>query len=477
MTGRFDYFVIFAEMRTGSNFLESNLNALEGVTCHGEAFNPHFIGYPKRGDILGITQQERDRKPAVLIDAIASQSGVLGGFRYFHDHDPRVLERILDDPRCAKIILTRNPAQSYVSWKIAQATGQWKLTHVGARKPAKAVFDAEEFSAHVGALQAFHLRLVRHLQRTGQTAFHVDYEDLRDLDVINGLAAFLGVPSRLEALDRTLKVQNPAPLADKVENFAEMEASLASIDRFDLSRTPNFEPRRAAAVPTHLAGNTAPLIFLPIQGGPVNEVAEWLAAVDGDPDGGLLTGMRQKDLRKWKRTHPGHRSFTVLRHPVARAHHVFCERILASGQGTYPQIRQTLVQQYGLPVPEEGVGPDWDASRHRVAFIRFLEFLDSNLSGQTAIRVDATWCSQSAVLQGFGEFVLPDFVFREADLADDLTALARRVDIADPRPYHPPAPSHPVPLDDIYDEDIETLTRTAYQRDYMMFGFGPWSGG
>ncbi|MDX1782140.1 MAG: nodulation protein NodH, partial [Thalassovita sp.] len=46
MTDRFDYFVVFAEMRTGSNFLETNLNAFPGLTCYGEAFNPHFIGYP-----------------------------------------------------------------------------------------------------------------------------------------------------------------------------------------------------------------------------------------------------------------------------------------------------------------------------------------------------------------------------------------------------------------------------------------------
>ena len=29
MTDRFDYFVVFAEMRTGSNFLEANINAFD----------------------------------------------------------------------------------------------------------------------------------------------------------------------------------------------------------------------------------------------------------------------------------------------------------------------------------------------------------------------------------------------------------------------------------------------------------------
>ena len=48
----FDCFVIFADMRTGSNFLETALNSVEGVICHGEAYNPAFVGYPKRTHLL-----------------------------------------------------------------------------------------------------------------------------------------------------------------------------------------------------------------------------------------------------------------------------------------------------------------------------------------------------------------------------------------------------------------------------------------
>ena len=80
MTKPFDYFVVFAEMRTGSNFLEANLNALEGVICHGEAFNPHFIGYPNRTEVLGLTQEMREADPGKLIDRIRSQPDAFGGF-------------------------------------------------------------------------------------------------------------------------------------------------------------------------------------------------------------------------------------------------------------------------------------------------------------------------------------------------------------------------------------------------------------
>ena len=97
MSPDFKSFVVFAEMRTGSNFLEANLNAFEGISCHGEAFNPHFIGYPNATDILGVDQETRDTDPNALLSAIRNTSTGLGGFRYFHDHDPRVLDTLLTD--------------------------------------------------------------------------------------------------------------------------------------------------------------------------------------------------------------------------------------------------------------------------------------------------------------------------------------------------------------------------------------------
>ena len=112
---RFDYFVVFAEMRTGSNFLEANINLFNDLTCHGEAFNPHFIGYPNKDNILGVSQPQREADPHVLIETIKARTEGLGGFRFFNDHDPRVLDIALPDPRCAKIILTRNPVDSFVS--------------------------------------------------------------------------------------------------------------------------------------------------------------------------------------------------------------------------------------------------------------------------------------------------------------------------------------------------------------------------
>lgn len=473
MSSKFDLFVVLAEMRTGSNFLEANLNALDGVSCHGEAFNPFFIGYPNADDVLGITQDKREANPDHLLDTVRSAEG-LNGFRYFHDHDPRVIDGLLADPRCAKIILTRNPVESYVSWKIAQATGQWKLTDAKNRREGQAEFKGDEFISHIETLQAFQKKVLRALQTTGQTAFYVAYEDLQDVDVMNGMATFLGVDARLPALDKKLKKQNPAPLSSKVANFEEMESALSRLDRFDLTRTPNFEPRRNAMVPTYVAAAEAPLMYLPLRSGTEHAVCEWMAALDGADVDALQRDFTQKPLRKWKRVNRGHRTFTVVTHPLTRAHRVFCERILGTGPGAFGEIREVLRKRYKLPIPKKGAGEAYDAAAHRLAFLGFLQWLKGNLAGQTSLRVDPGWASQSQMIQGFAEFNLPDLIVREEQIELGLSQVCQQIRRDMPAFSGVSEPDCPVPLAEIYDDEIESACKDAYTRDYMMLGYGPW---
>jgi hypothetical protein len=42
-------------MRTGSNHLEESLNALDDIQCHGELFNPTFIGHHNRFEFSALT--------------------------------------------------------------------------------------------------------------------------------------------------------------------------------------------------------------------------------------------------------------------------------------------------------------------------------------------------------------------------------------------------------------------------------------
>ena len=470
----FDYFILLAEMRTGSNLLEANINMLDGVSCHGEAFNPSFVGYPKTEALLGIDQEAREKNPHALLGKII-ESDTLGGFRFFHDHDPRVLKTCIDDPCCAKIILTRNPLDSFVSWKIAQATGQWKLTNATHSKSKEITFDPEAFQAHLQVTQDFQAQIQRSLQTSGQTAFYINYDDLRDVDVLNGLAQFLGVDARLSSVNKKLKKQNPEPLEQRVSNYAEMKDALSQIDHFGLSKTPHFEPKRGPAIPTYIAASSSGILYMPLRSGPDRAVRQWLAQVDSADPKLLIDKFTQKSLREWQAHHSRHRSFAVLRHPLARAHAAFCDRILLAGPLNLPEIRANLIRVHKLKLPEQPLEIDqlaaYSDQDHKRAFAGFLKFLKTNLAGQTSIRVDPSWASQLTLLQGMSEFAVPDCVLREDELAQTLTDLAKQVGVTHPPMIGKTAHRLHYRLLSIYDASLEFAARDAYARDYAAFSF------
>ena len=100
-------------------------------------------------------------------------------------------------------------------------------------------------------------------------------------------------------------------------------------------------------------------------------------------------------------------------------------------------------------------------------------FIRANLAGQTNLRIDPHWASQSGILQGMGDLCLPDMVLREGEIAEGLARLAAQVGLEAPAP-RAAAPDGPIALDEIYDADLEALARAAYPRDYLMLGFGNW---
>lgn len=462
---KFTSFVIFGEMRTGSNFLEINLNRLQGLHCHGEAFNPYLLGNHTNKELCGFTAIQRDENPLGLLAALRAKTDGLSGFRYFHDHDPRVLDAVLDDPDCAKIILTRNPVESYISWKIARETDQWRLMNTRKHTSVTPEFNMGEFEHQFAAIYDFQLMLLNRLQVLGQTAFYLDYEDIMNIDVLNGIAAFLGVKDRLKTIDSTLKKQNPEAIEAKVSNPDEMAAALARMDRFNLTRVPNFEPRRNAGVPGYIGLDQQRLLFMPIAGAPWATIESWMAQI-----GPITKGFDRKSLRQWKAMRAGHRSFTVLRHPLARAHAMFCAFLSSDLQ---PELRPYLAKFHYLPLPPQGMAFQTDAD-FRAAFLVFLNFLKRNLAAQTGLKVLTQFASQTAVLQGFAALGMPDTILREEELPRGLARLAQDLALPDLPITPEPAVAYPA-LAQIYGPDLEAGARAAYDKDYIGFGFADWT--
>ncbi|MBN8292241.1 nodulation protein NodH [Rhodobacter sp. NTK016B] len=464
----FDYFVILAEMRTGSNLLESNLNAFDGIECHGELFNTGFINTPGTESYLGVSFAQREADPWSLMMAVRDTKARMPGFRLFHDHDPRIWDHVLHDTACAKIVLTRNPLDSYVSRKIAAATNQWKLGDVKNRRQTQVSFDADEFETHLSRLQSTQIEILNTLQTTGQSAFYIGYDDANDLEVLNGLARWLGLASHIDRLPRALKKQNPEPLDQKLSNPGDVAKALARIDRFDLGRTPNFEVRRGPMLDAAQGGVQTPLLFLPLRGAPETEVIRWMAALDRVTPDALATGFDEGRLHRWRQGQKGQRSFTVLRHPLKRAYDVFTTRIAT---GEVEPVREHMIRLFGSdPTLARG-----SLNADRDAFKAYLKFCRASISGQTGLQPWPIWATQAALLDGYAKVISPDLVLREEDLAEDLPHLARRMGHPSPPEWSDEWSDQTTPaarpLSEIRDDEITRLVREAYGRDFDTFGF------
>jgi hypothetical protein len=463
---RFSSFVILAEMRTGSNFLESNLNAIPGLTCHGEAFNPYFIGGEGKTELLGVTLGQRNSDPATLLKAMRDKTPGLSGFRYFHNHDSRVFDLVVDDPGVAKIILTRNQLESYISWKIAKESDQWWLANTKHLKSVQPTFDLAEFSTRLDELLAYQKTVLNRLQTSGQAAYYIDYEDVLDLKVLNGLAAFLGVEGQLSELVFRFKKQNPESLIEKVANPDEMAAGLRQLDWFNLTHTPNFEPRRAAAVGSYVASDAVGLLFQPIKSGPEQRLRKWLQSY-----GGVTTNFDRQSLRKWREAHPRQRSFTVLRHPLARAHAAWCDFL---DKEWMPELRPYLKRVHKFDLPPKTQKGFATAAEHRAGFLVFLELIKHIHAGRTELRTPPQLATQLATVTGFSYLQGPDLLLREDRLEAGLEFLCAEVGL-DMKPLPGGSELYPFDLAKIYGADLEKAAREAYGRDYTGYGFGDWA--
>jgi len=377
----FKYFAIFGAMRTGSNLLERNLGQYDGITCHGELFNPAFIGKAGQEEHLGIDLAAREADPAKLISKMVNQSGdALPGFRIFQGHDPRVFEASLKDPKCAKIILRRRPLDSFVSLKIALATDQWILGNAPKRRAQTVHYDGGEYRAYLADLAEYETALRRGIQEAGQSAFELQFDDLKSADVMNGLVAYL---------------------------------------------------ERGSGVRDIIVGRKTALLYAPIPGVNSRPALGMMGHFDGSDPGLLKTGMNQKELGTWLESAPDHVSFTVVDHPIARAYEIFMSHIFPPEGARFPKIRRRLKKHFNVRFPDTLDG--WSLEDHAASFEAYLVFLKSNLAGQTSIRIDPNWEAQHKLVASVSQVQPIGRIIRSQDFEDFAQGVAASLESPAPQ--------------------------------------------
>lgn len=225
-------FVLIGMMRSGSNLLERQLGLLPDVRCHGELYNPAFVGLDvaqgkeqagyKRDSI-----EARNADPMGLLTKLdAACDRPVMGLRLFLDHSEPMTARLLYDKSVKKIVLSRNLLESYVSLLIAQKTDQWISTKEAVKPSDPVEVDVPKFINYALRQSLFYNDILTVLHQTGQDYRMVDYTGLNDLALLNKLAKFIGSKHQALQVEEPLKKQNPGTLAEKVIDYPKVVEAL-----------------------------------------------------------------------------------------------------------------------------------------------------------------------------------------------------------------------------------------------------------
>ena len=272
-----------------------------------------------------------------------------------------------------------------------------------------------------------------------------------------------------------------------------MQAALSSWSEDDIVMLNSFGPPRRANIPKMVSCISQPILFVPVPGGPNEEILRWLNTIDGGApisDGYfhavshgeiLHTGHNQRTLFEWMTANPDVTTLTAVSHPLTRAYDAFMSKMFPTGEGTYAVIREQLVSYFCVALPEPDLmdmatrnsldADGYSIGQHRAAFHAFLRFLKDNLSDQTSIRKDGLWDSQMSFLTGFNAAVPIATIVKEGQMDAGFRYIESILDLPTPKIGAPVQPDHLFTLDEIYTRQTENLTRKAYTTDYSRFGF------
>jgi LPS sulfotransferase NodH len=485
MMARPRYFVILGAMRTGSNLLEQTLGALGDTACWGEVFNPAFIGGPQKSDLLGWDKDRRDGDPLGCLEALIEGSGDrIAGFRLFDGHSDVVLSHVLSDPDCARIVLRRDPLQSFVSLQIARTTNQWMLRNPRRRLTAKITFEAEEFAIYRADLFAHYGRLKTDMEAASLSAFDIDYDQMSDPAVLQAVAQHVGSQGQVPT-GPVLHRQNPESLRDKVANYGEMCTALGMEE----------EPRRAPDLVTArdvLVMPEGPMALAPIEGPGLAAMLSLMQWVDsGLRNTQVLPRKKLPDMAARgelftsgfdAQTLPDKlglsRVFAPVCHPATRMHALFLEELFGPGWAHAP-VRAMIEAEIGpLPEPRE-VRRDatvFPQTLRRGAFRTYLGIVKAALAGQGQFSPRLAWYPQADLVDAYAQEVRLDRVVELEKFDVFARRYCKRVSL-------PPLPDFEAEdmsraglvldfaVDETLDADTSAILEEIYAEDYRRFGY------
>lgn len=221
-------FLLIGMMRSGSNFLERQLNLLPDVRCHGELFNPAFIGFSHEtaghpaGYARGNPAARNADEDTFISKVDQACDRRIVGLRLFLDHSGAMTSRLLYDPNVAKVVLSRNLLEAYISLETARETGVWLTTEVAKAPPKPVKVDINKLVTFALRQSLYYNDVQTVLHETGQRYLQIDYNEIKNLAKLNEIARFIGSEHEFKAVSEPIRKQNPGALEDRIVEFPKL---------------------------------------------------------------------------------------------------------------------------------------------------------------------------------------------------------------------------------------------------------------
>lgn len=229
-------FVILSLPRTGSTYLVDYLNAVPGMRCLSEIFNPDtvLLRHHQPADQTLLDKERRDKDPMDFLARVEQDVGPCDffGVKVFPAHGEKLLRYFATSPQWKKIFLWRdNILEQYISFLLAsaqygQASWERVADDVRLTVPVGGLID------DLHAIEKSYIEVEDALVLAPpELVFALEYDDMAQDEIMEQLLRFLGVDDAgvavmAEKRRGKLKFDRGPRALDRITNYDEVRAAL-----------------------------------------------------------------------------------------------------------------------------------------------------------------------------------------------------------------------------------------------------------
>ena len=233
-------FCIFAQRRTGSNFLVSLLNSHDEINCFGEIFRNHF-DIQKKLPLIDEKYTDLHRRLNNISDFLYNietknlDCSSMWGFKVMQNQLGGYFPRLFEFEFDAFIVLRRdNALAQYSSEEIAKITGQGVAGRRAVVKKAKAIFDEKKFQKFTLKMRKDHKLLMSIISGLSIPILEVEYKSLQEPKISEELCHFLDLrPQKLTSFHQK---RNSSNILERFENQVEVYDFLEKIGKQNFAK-------------------------------------------------------------------------------------------------------------------------------------------------------------------------------------------------------------------------------------------------